>query len=111
MLTDAGKVLAEAGAAVVNAMADARAAIGAYHDAHRAPPVSRQRLPQCRAGSVRPLAALLASARRPEVSVPALRLSDEDVAQEDFPGLVARYDLVLAHRMEHSPRGPGTKWP
>ena len=28
------------------------------------------------------------------------------MAQQDFPALTARYDLVLAHRMDHSPRWP-----
>jgi DNA-binding transcriptional LysR family regulator len=37
---------------------------------------------------------------------PKIQLSDEDVAQHDFPALTARYDLVLAHRMDHSPRWP-----
>jgi len=40
--------------------------------------------------------------------VPAIRFTDEDVAQSDFPALTARYDLVLAHRMEHSPPWPKT---
>jgi DNA-binding transcriptional LysR family regulator len=39
-------------------------------------------------------------------SQPRILLSDEDVAQQDFPALTARYDLVLAHRMDHSPRWP-----
>lgn len=37
---------------------------------------------------------------------PTVHLTDEDVAQSDFPALTARYDLVLAHRMDHS-----TPWP
>ena len=37
---------------------------------------------------------------------PRILLSDEDVAQQDFPALTARYDLVLANRMDHSPRWP-----
>ena len=31
------------------------------------------------------------------------------MAQQDFPALTARYDLVLAHRMDHSPRWPGER--
>ena len=105
VLTDAGKVLAEAGAAVVNAMADARAAIGAFHDAPDAP-VSVSAFHSAGQALFAPLAALLASDGGKS---PRLRLSDEDVAQEDFPGLVARYDLVLAHRMDNSPPWPEDK--
>ncbi len=106
VLTDAGRVLAEAGAAVVNAMADARAAIGAYHDAPDAP-VSVSAFHSAGGQALfAPLAALLASDGGKS---PRLRLSDEDVAQEDFPGLAARYDLVLAHRMDNSPSWPEDK--
>jgi DNA-binding transcriptional LysR family regulator len=48
-----------------------------------------------------PLARLLDGPDKPKVL-----LSDEDVAQQDFPALTARYDLVIAHRMDHSPRWP-----
>jgi DNA-binding transcriptional LysR family regulator len=51
-----------------------------------------------------PLARML---DRPEH--PRIELSDEDVAQQDFPALTARYDLVLAHRMDHSPRWPAER--
>ncbi len=113
VLTDAGRVLAEAGAAVVNAMADARAAIGAYHDAPDAP-VSVSAFHSAGQALFAPLAALLASGTASGTSYdggksPRLRLSDEDVAQEDFPGLAARYDLVLAHRMDNSPQWPSDK--
>ncbi|MCP2046095.1 UNVERIFIED_ORG: DNA-binding transcriptional LysR family regulator [Paenarthrobacter nicotinovorans] len=113
VLTDAGRVLAEAGAAVVNAMADARAAIGAYHDAPDAP-VSVSAFHSAGQALFAPLAALLASGTSSGTSSdggksPRLRLSDEDVAQEDFPGLAARYDLVLAHRMDNSPQWPSDK--
>ncbi|MEJ1113549.1 LysR family transcriptional regulator [Paenarthrobacter sp. CCNWLY172] len=109
VLTDAGRVLAEAGAAVVNAMADARAAIGAYHDAPDAP-VSVSAFHSAGQALFAPLAALLASGTASDGGKsPRLRLSDEDVAQEDFPGLAARYDLVLAHRMDNSPQWPEDK--
>lgn len=110
VLTDAGRVLAEAGAAVVNAMADARAAIGAYHDAPDAP-VSVSAFHSAGQALFAPLAALLAAGAGASDGgkSPRLRLSDEDVAQEDFPGLVARYDLVLAHRMDNSPPWPSDK--
>ena len=39
-------------------------------------------------------------------NAPTVQLTDEDVAQSEFPALTARYDLVLAHRMEHSEPWP-----
>ncbi|MBB6403483.1 LysR family transcriptional regulator [Arthrobacter sp. AZCC_0090] len=111
VLTDAGRVLADAGAAVVSAMADARAAIGAYHDSPGST-VTVSAFHSAGQALFAPLVALLAKARGSaslERGVPRLKLADEDVAQEDFPGLAARYDLVLAHRMEHSPGWPTDK--
>lgn len=40
---------------------------------------------------------------------PELLLSDEDVAQEDFPRLTADYDLVVAHRLPHQPQWPADR--
>lgn len=111
VLTDAGRVLADAGAAVVSAMADARAAIGAFHDSPGST-VTVSAFHSAGQALFAPLVALLAKARGGaslERGVPRLKLADEDVAQEDFPGLAARYDLVLAHRMEHSPGWPTDK--
>jgi DNA-binding transcriptional LysR family regulator len=34
---------------------------------------------------------------------PRLMLADEDVAQERFPALTREYDIVIAHRLDHSP--------
>lgn len=39
---------------------------------------------------------------------PRLALSDEDVAQQDFPALAADYDVVIAHRLANSPAWPAT---
>ncbi|MFH5880493.1 LysR family transcriptional regulator [Arthrobacter sp. NA-172] len=111
VLTDAGRVLADAGAAVVNALADAQAAIGAYHDSPDST-VTVSAFHSAGQALFAPLAALLlatAGSSGPEGGVPRLKLADEDVAQEDFPGLAARYDLVLAHRMENSPEWPADK--
>ncbi len=110
VLTDAGRVLAEAGAAVVNAMADARAAIGAYHDSPDSA-VTVSAFHSAGQALFAPLAARLAPGGEGINAslAPQLKLSDEDVAQEDFPGLAARYDLVLAHRMEHAPAWPRDK--
>lgn len=100
VLTEAGQVLADAGAAVVSAMADARTAIGAYHGSPVAP-VTLSGFHSAGQALFAPLARLLAQPGQPRI-----QLSDEDVAQQDFPALTARYDLVLAHRMDHSPRWP-----
>lgn len=110
VLTDAGQVLAAAGGAVVSAMADARAAIGAFHDAPDAS-VSVSAFHSAGQAFFAPLLARFTS-HFPGTIPPGsetkgqLRLSDEDVAQEDFPHLTARYDLVLAHRMDNSPDWP-----
>src|SRR6476619_521016 len=100
VLTEAGQVLADAGAAVVSAMADARTAIGTYHHS----PAGRVTLSGFHSAGQALFAPLARMLDRPEH--PRIELSDEDVAQQDFPALTARYDLVLAHRMEHSPRWP-----
>lgn len=115
VLTDAGRVLAEAGGAVVRAMADARAAIGAYHEDpagtvsvcafHSAAQALFGRLTQRLAAS----AGADDGASPPSAAaspVPRLRLADEDVPQHGFPALTARYDIVLAHRLAHTESWP-----
>ena len=101
--TEAGQVLADAGAAVVSAMADARTAIGAYHGSPVAP-VTLSGFHSAGQALFAPLARMLDAPGQPKI-----QLSDEDVAQHDFPALTARYDLVLAHRMDHSPRWPAER--
>lgn len=117
VLTDAGRVLAEAGGAVVRAMADARAAIGAYHE-DPAGIVSVSAFHSAAQALFGRLTARLAggpandqtahddgaAARVPPS--PRLRLADEDVPQHGFPALAGRYDIVLAHRMAHSEAWP-----
>ncbi|MFJ6002286.1 LysR substrate-binding domain-containing protein [Arthrobacter sp. NPDC092385] len=39
---------------------------------------------------------------------PRLLCHDRDVGQDDFPALAADYDLVIAHRLEHSTPWPGS---
>ncbi len=141
VLTEAGQVLADAGADVINAMANAHAAIGAYQsDRHGS--VSIAGFHSAGQALFAPLVRRLAELRQPlpdgsgpgsgwlgsggpgdggatvpgDARVPGdgrgapqLRLSDEDVAQHDFPALCAKYDLVLAHRMDHSPAWPEQK--
>ena len=120
VLTDAGRVLAEAGGAVVLAMADARAAIGAYHEDpsgtvsvcafHSAGQALFGRLAaRVAAPGVHDGAAPRGGHRTAGDGPPRrpqLRLADEDVPQHGFPALTVRYDVVLAHRMAHSDAWP-----
>ncbi|MGX1161754.1 DNA-binding transcriptional LysR family regulator [Arthrobacter sp. SLBN-100] len=103
VLTEAGQVLADAGAAVVSAMAEARGAIGNYHGT-AAGRVTLSGFHSVGQAVFAPLARILDAPDQPRIE-----LSDEDVAQQDFPALTARYDLVLAHRMDHSPRWPADR--
>ncbi|MGN6442601.1 MAG: LysR family transcriptional regulator [Arthrobacter sp.] len=103
VLTEAGQVLADAGAAVVSALAEARGALGTYHGS----PAGRVTVSGFHSAGQALFAPLARMLDRPEH--PRIELSDEDVAQQDFPALTARYDLVLAHRMDHSPRWPAER--
>lgn len=103
VLTDAGRVLATAGASVISAMAQARAAIGSYqHDS--AGQVSISGFHSVGQALFAPLLARMSGDGDPRPL-----FFDEDVAQQDFPALTARYDLVLAHRMDHSPPWPADR--
>ena len=101
VLTEAGRVLADAGADVLDAIAAARGAV--------------ELLEQSPAGTVtvsgfhsagQALFGPLLAELRLQAHPPQVRFTDEDVAQEAFPALTARYDLVIAHRLEHSPPWP-----
>lgn len=100
VLTDAGRILSNAGAAVIASMADARAAIGNYQNDADAP-VTLAGFHSVGQSLFAPLLARLAEAGGPQPL-----FSDEDVSQHDFPALTSRYDLVLAHRMDHTPPWP-----
>lgn len=105
VLTEAGHALARAGAGVVEAMAAARGAVAAFEQE----PLGVVRLCGFHSASQAIFGALLrelSGEGTDPTQAPALRLSDEDVSQEDFPLLTAHYDLVLAHRLEHSPPWP-----
>ncbi|WP_309080344.1 LysR family transcriptional regulator [Zhihengliuella sp.] len=102
VLTEAGEVLAEAGAGVVAAMARAHAAIDAFHRAADGQ-VSVSGFHSAGQALFAPLARRLGA---DDGGGPIAKFTDEDVAQQEFPALTARYDLVLAHRMEHSPPWP-----
>lgn len=103
VLTEAGQVLAAAGATVVSSLAAARAAIGEFQESAAAP-VSVAGFHSVGQVLFAPLLSKLAAP-----GFPAPRFFDEDVAQQDFPALTARYDLVLAHRMDHTPHWPADR--
>ncbi|MDP5228302.1 MULTISPECIES: LysR family transcriptional regulator [Arthrobacter] len=105
VLTEAGEVLADAGAAVVAAMAQARAAIDAFQEAPDAA-VTVSGFHSAGQALFAPLSRELTGPDAAGAAQPRVQFTDEDVAQQDFPALTARYDLVLAHRMEHSPPWP-----
>ncbi len=103
VLTAAGEVLAASGGEAIDAMAAARNALDAFeHDAAGSVTLSGfHSAGQALFGAlVRELAA--------SQPAPTVHLTDEDVAQSDFPALTARYDLVLAHRMDHSAPWPSS---
>jgi len=47
--------------------------------------------------------------RLAETGGPPVRCADEDVAHADFPALAGDYDLVVAHRLAHSPPWPADR--
>ncbi|KQR43291.1 LysR family transcriptional regulator [Microbacterium sp. Leaf161] len=100
-LTAAGHALATAGAEAIDAMAAARSALDDFeNDSTGVVTISGfHSVGQALFGS---LIRELDESPAP----PTVQLTDEDVAQSEFPALTARYDLVLAHRMEHSPPWP-----
>lgn len=103
VLTPAGEALAVAGAAALDAMAAARTAVDEFEAAPGGVVTVSGFLSAAQA-LFGPLIRELGSGP----DSPAVRFTDEDVAQSDFPALTARYDLVLAHRMQHSPPWPKT---
>lgn len=102
-LTPAGEVLAAAGAEAIDAMAAARNALDAFeHDGTGS--VALSGFHSAGQALFGPLVRELSRSG----PAPTVHLTDEDVAQSEFPALTARYDLVLAHRMEHSSPWPSS---
>ncbi|GGR59596.1 LysR family transcriptional regulator [Actinoplanes ianthinogenes] len=95
VLTEAGRALAAAAVEVMTALDRADRAVGAYLDDPSAP------VTVCAFHSAA-LTWFPPLAQR----VPQVRCADEDVARVDFPSLVGDYDLVVAHRLAHSPPWP-----
>ncbi|WP_285630254.1 LysR family transcriptional regulator [Microbacterium arabinogalactanolyticum] len=101
VLTPAGEVLADAGATALDAMAAARTAVDRFEAAPSGVVTVSGFLSAAQA-LFGPLVRELGTGE----DAPTIRFTDEDVAQSEFPALTARYDLVLAHRMEHSAPWP-----
>jgi DNA-binding transcriptional LysR family regulator len=100
VLTEAGRALAAAAIEVSTALDRAGRAVDAYLDDPAAPVT----VAAFHSAGLTYFGPLLSRA-----GLPPVRCSDEDVAQADFPALVADYDLVLAHRLAHSPPWPADR--
>ena len=99
VLTDAGEALAIAGARVEQSLAEADAAVEAFLDRDTRP-VTVSAFHSAGLAWFGPVLTALAG---DDLRV---QLSDEDVAQQDFPRMTADHDLVIAHRLPHTPPWP-----
>jgi DNA-binding transcriptional LysR family regulator len=95
-LTDAGEALAAAAADVATALAKAQRAVDAFVEEPGAPVT----VAAFHSAATAFFPALLRSSPAP------VSFTDEDVAQDEFPSLTARYDIVLAHRLDHTAPWP-----
>lgn len=100
-LTAAGQVLAAAGTEAIDAMAAARSAL----DSFESEPTGVVSVSGFHSAGQALFGSLVRELAETAAAL-TVELTDEDVAQSDFPALTARYDLVLAHRMEHSEPWP-----
>lgn len=100
-LTAAGQVLAAAGTEAIDAMAAARSAL----DSFETEPTGVVTVSGFHSAGQALFGSLIRELAETGAAL-TVELTDEDVAQSDFPALTARYDLVLAHRMEHSEPWP-----
>lgn len=101
VLTKAGQALAEAGASVIESMAAARYAVEEFGRS----PAGEVSLCGFHSAAQAMFGLVIGELSRAD-DRPQLSLSDEDVSQHEFAALTAHYDLVLAHRLQHS-----TPWP
>lgn len=99
-LTAAGRALAEAAAGVETALAQARRAVEDFLE-QPAATVSVAAFHSAAALFFPLLLRAVAPSGGPQLS-----LADEDVAQQEFPALTVRYDIVLAHRLDNAPSWP-----
>ncbi|SDS77660.1 LysR family transcriptional regulator [Actinoplanes derwentensis] len=98
VLTAAGAALAAAAVEVMTALDRAARAVGEHLDDPDAP-VTIAGFHSAGQAWFAPLI----------LRAPGVRCSDADVAHADFPALVGDYDLVLAHRLAHSPPWPADR--
>jgi DNA-binding transcriptional LysR family regulator len=101
-LTEAGEELAAAAADVASAMARARD-VARGLAAAPAGTVTLSAFNSAALAFFGPLATCFPPGH--DVTV---HFTDEDVSQEEFPRLTARYDIVIAHRLAHTPGWPAT---
>jgi DNA-binding transcriptional LysR family regulator len=101
-LTDAGRALASAAVDVEVALERAGQAVTRFQR-EQAGTVS---VAAFHSAGLAVFGPLVAACTGPDL--PDLRLSDFDVAQDEFPRLTADHDLVLAHRLVGSPPWPGS---
>lgn len=102
VLTDAGRALARAAVDISVAMSSAEQAVSRYLQ-DPAATVSVSAFSSAGLAYFGPLLQALSGEGSPR-----LMCHDRDVGQDDFPALAADYDLVIAHRLEHSPPWPGS---
>ncbi len=102
VLTEAGQALARAAIEVETALARARHTVADFAEQ----PDGDVSLAAFHSAASTFFPLLLRSLAGP--GRPWLALADEDVAQDRFPALTRDYDLVLAHRLDHSPPWPRT---
>ncbi|MFC4066476.1 LysR family transcriptional regulator [Actinoplanes subglobosus] len=100
VLTAAGRALATAAVEVMTALDRAARAVGDHLD-DPGTPVSVAAFHSAGLTWFGPLITRLAATGGPPV-----RFADRDVAHADFPALVGDHDLVVAHRLAHSPPWP-----
>lgn len=101
-LTEAGEALAAAGAEVHTALARARQVA---HDLG-GEPSGTVTLSAFNSAALALFPPLLRAF--PGTGPVQIHVTDEDVAQEDFPRLTSRIDIVIAHRLDHTPAWPAT---
>jgi len=101
-LTEAGRALAAAAMEVEVALERATQAVARFQEN----PSGTVSVAAFHSAGLAVFGPLLATSTGPDQ--PRVRVSDFDVAQEDFPTLTATHDLVLAHRLVGSPTWPGS---
>lgn len=101
-LTDAGRALAVAAIDVEVALERAGQAVAGF----QGDPLGTVSVAAFHSASLAVFGPLITALNSPDQ--PDVRLSDFDVAQENFPPLTAEHDLVLAHRLVGSPSWPGS---